>query len=141
MIEQKYIDRFHTKYNIDQQSQCWHWNSGKDIDGYGRYSVKIEGKFRNLGAHRFSWTLANKSDWPVDKPLARHLCNNPSCVNPDHIVPGTYKENAADCYAAGRQSKNWSNITRTVTCPHCGKTGNNGIMKRWHFDHCKTLSW
>jgi hypothetical protein len=24
-----------------------------------------------------------------------------------------------------------------VTCPHCGKTGINGAMKRWHFDNCK----
>ena len=24
-----------------------------------------------------------------------------------------------------------------VECPHCGKIGNSGPMKRWHFDHCK----
>jgi len=24
-----------------------------------------------------------------------------------------------------------------VTCPHCGKIGNNTIMQRWHFDRCK----
>ena len=23
------------------------------------------------------------------------------------------------------------------TCPHCGKTGTNNIMQRWHFDNCK----
>jgi ssDNA-binding Zn-finger/Zn-ribbon topoisomerase 1 len=26
-----------------------------------------------------------------------------------------------------------------VTCPHCGKSGGNVVMKRWHFDNCKTL--
>lgn len=27
--------------------------------------------------------------------------------------------------------------SQTVTCPHCGKTGGSGGMKRFHFDHCK----
>jgi len=27
-----------------------------------------------------------------------------------------------------------------VTCPHCGKTGGNSNMKRWHFDNCKLAS-
>jgi hypothetical protein len=26
---------------------------------------------------------------------------------------------------------------KLITCPHCGKQGGNGIMKRWHFDNCK----
>lgn len=25
----------------------------------------------------------------------------------------------------------------TVTCPHCGKVGDPGVMSRWHFDNCK----
>lgn len=28
-------------------------------------------------------------------------------------------------------------ITKQVTCPHCGKTGGNRIMPRYHFDNCK----
>lgn len=24
-----------------------------------------------------------------------------------------------------------------ITCPHCGKTGGNSLMKRWHFGNCK----
>lgn len=27
-----------------------------------------------------------------------------------------------------------------VTCPHCGKEGNYMVMKRWHFDKCKSYS-
>jgi len=27
--------------------------------------------------------------------------------------------------------------TLKVTCPHCGKIGDNNTMKRWHFDKCK----
>ena len=133
MITQKYINRFHTKYE-KQQSGCWNWTAGKDRNGYGKYSLGV-GKM--IFAHRFSWLIANQQDWPNDKPVARHLCNNSSCVNPEHIVPGTHKENAADCYAAGRQSKNHDKIGITVTCPHCNKSGGLGIMHRWHFNNCK----
>ena len=30
-------------------------------------------------------------------------------------------------------------ITKQVTCPHCGKTGGDRIMPRYHFDNCKTI--
>ena len=136
MIDQKYIDRFNSKYVVAPDG-CWTWNAGKDKDGYGRFNVaQGPGRWTNVAAHRFSWTIQNGA-WPSDKPVARHLCNNPSCVNPKHIQPGTQKENAADCYAAGRQSKNFDNICRIVQCPHCDKRGGLGIMKRWHFDNCK----
>lgn len=137
MIEQKYIDRFNTKYE-KKDSGCWEWTAGKDQDGYGVYNISVgPGKWKNIFAHRFSWLIANQQEWPADKPVARHTCNNSSCVRPDHIVPGTHKENAKDCYAAGRQSKNHDKIGMTVTCPYCNKTGGLGIMHRWHFDNCK----
>ena len=140
MFEQKYIDRFHTKY-VKTSSGCWIWLCGKDSDGYGRYNISQEpNKFTNVFAHRFSWLVANQRTWPVDKPVARHICNNPGCVNPDHIRPGTQKENAADCYQAGRESRNHTTIGKKVQCPHCNKTGGLGIMKRWHFDRCKTIN-
>ena len=134
-ISQKYIDRFHTKYE-KKNSGCWEWNAGKDGDGYGRFSIKDAGTFKLVFAHRFSWIIQNKSDWPIEKPIARHTCNNPCCVNPNHIIPGTHKENAKDCYDAGRESKN-HHIGKQVNCPHCNKTGGLGVMKRWHFDNCK----
>jgi hypothetical protein len=137
MFEQKYIDRFHTKYH-KAPSGCWEWNAGKDIDGYGRYNISTgPKKWTNVFAHRFSWLVANQTEWPKDKPVARHTCNNPGCVNPDHIIPGTQKENIADCYSAGRQSQNYDTIGQQVQCPHCDKTGGLGVMKRWHFENCK----
>ena len=38
--------------------------------------------------------------------ISRHLCNNPSCVNPEHIVAGTQKENIQDQINAGTFSGN-----------------------------------
>lgn len=128
-------DRFNKK--IDRTTACWNYTAGKDADGYGVFSVTIGNKYYSCRAHRISWILHNQQDWPDNKPVARHTCNNPSCVNPDHIIPGTQKENAADCYAAGRQSVNHKKIGQQVECPHCGKKGGLGIMHRWHFDNCK----
>jgi hypothetical protein len=86
------------------------------------------------------WILANKQDWPEDKPVARHTCNNPACVNPDHIIPGTQYENVHDMIAAGRNIlPQWikGTIRPTLVCPHCGKTAVVSNAKRWHFDNCK----
>lgn len=32
------------------------------------------------------------------------------------------------------------NLRRIVTCPHCGKSGGNSAMLRWHFDNCRYKS-
>lgn len=29
---------------------------------------------------------------------------------------------------------------KVLVCPHCGKSGGNGNMQRWHFDHCQSQS-
>lgn len=34
--------------------------------------------------------------------VSRHECDNPLCVNPDHLMPGTRADNVADMMARGR---------------------------------------
>jgi hypothetical protein len=36
-----------------------------------------------------------------------------------------------------KKHKNKGESQPQITCPHCGKTGGNSNMKRWHFDKCK----
>ena len=84
-------DRFWRK--VLKTESCWLWTGHLDKDGYGTLRVGPT----QVRAHRFSWELANG---PTDL-LVRHTCNNPRCVRPDHLVPGTHLENMADRKAAG----------------------------------------
>lgn len=85
------------KYKIDRSSGCWAWSLFTDKDGYG--SVKVKGK--NQRAHRVSFEIANGVKLEPGQ-VVMHLCDNPSCVNPDHLRAGTQKENISDMFRKGR---------------------------------------
>ena len=118
-ITPKVLATFNTRYEI-KSSGCWEWNLYKDRDGYGQIRFKSDPDGRaNVGrAHRVSWMIANNLDWPEDKPVARHTCNNPSCVNPTHIIPGTPKENQEDMDRAGRRVNGQQPNTKEIMTPY-----------------------
>ena len=96
MIEQKYIDRFHTKY-VKQSSGCWEWNACRDSDGYGVFRNPIGDR-----AHRFSALIAGMD---INNKLVCHHCDNPPCVNPAHLYAGTAKDNAQDTLNRNRHAR------------------------------------
>ena len=98
-INDSLLTRFWSK--VEKTDNCWLWIGRKNHDGYGALAVRINKTSRSVFAHRVSWVLHNNQDFPDDKPVARHMCNNPGCVNPDHIVAGTQKENINDGIRAG----------------------------------------
>lgn len=77
--------------------QCWEWTSRKNAFGYGDFSENASKKWP---AHRLSYTLY-KGVIP-DGMLVLHDCDNPSCVNPDHLRLGTQKDNMVDMFSRGR---------------------------------------
>lgn len=79
-----------------KKSGCWEWQSGKGTNGYGVSS--INGK--NMQAHRHFY-LVFKGNIPKEKQI-NHKCDNPSCVNPDHLWVGSQKENMEDKKNKGR---------------------------------------
>ena len=91
------MDRFFSK--VHKTDSCWLWIAKwKDNKGYGRFH------FRNKDwcAHRVSYVL-HKGEIP-DGMCVCHTCDNPGCVNPDHLWLGTVKQNIRDCKRKGRMN-------------------------------------
>jgi len=76
-------------------SDCWQWNGTKDKDGYGRF---FSGK--HTKSHRLSYSLQYGDI--SEGMCVLHKCDNPSCVNPNHLFLGTHKDNSIDMVNKGR---------------------------------------
>lgn len=75
---------------------CWEFTGGCDKDGYGKISVLGI----TIPAHRASYDLC-KGDIPKDIKVL-HSCDNPPCINPDHLYLGTAQDNSDDMVNKGR---------------------------------------
>jgi len=76
---------------IDETTKCWNWTGTKDKDGYGVFHWRN----KRLRAHREALTVFGGIDVSSDL-IVCHSCDNPSCINPDHLFVGTVKDNAQD---------------------------------------------
>jgi hypothetical protein len=113
--------RFAKSYIKDDVSGCWIWQ-GKSRSGncrlYGR--ITVDGKI--VPAHRYSWELHNQKKIPKGV-FVLHKCDNPECVNPDHLFLGTHKDNMDDKVRKGRQASGES-----LSHPRA-KGSRNGLSK------------
>lgn len=96
------IKAFHGRYSKSENG-CWNWNGVKDEDGYGRIYQSLNGKHIYHMAHRASYFI--HFGIPESGILICHRCDNPSCVNPEHLFCGTPMDNMNDRDSKGRQMK------------------------------------
>ena len=89
-----WASRFWSK--VDKSGECWEWTGSFTSRGYGKMGICRMTK----SAHRLS---AEIHFGPIpDGMVVMHTCDNPSCVRPEHLRIGTYKENTRDCVNKGR---------------------------------------
>lgn len=86
---------------INKTSGCWEW-VGSKRNGYGRIIVgsRTDGTRKSMSAHRVSYELKH-GEIPEGMEVC-HKCDNPCCVNPDHLFLGTRQDNIDDRERKGR---------------------------------------
>jgi hypothetical protein len=90
-------DQFMQKVFPEPNTGCWLWSGRHDDKGYGR------GHFHNQSiqlAHRYSYLIFKANPGAL---CVLHKCDNPACVNPDHLYLGDQRQNNIDRDTRGRQ--------------------------------------
>lgn len=77
--------------HCDTSKDCWEWQSTLTKDGYG----KVWWKGKQFSAHKVSWYL-HFGEYPSSEAMVCHHCDNPKCVNPDHLYLGDQYTNQQD---------------------------------------------
>lgn len=90
--------RLLSKAKLDKKTGCWVWVGAKINTGRG--AVSVNGKI--ITAHRCAYTVFRGE---IGGLCVCHHCDNPLCINPEHLFLGTHLDNMRDMAAKGRKKK------------------------------------
>lgn len=81
---------------VQKTESCWLWTGNKSNWNYGLFKAGEKDTY----SHRFSWILHHG---PIPEGMCvLHRCDNPPCINPDHLFLGTFADNTHDMHKKGR---------------------------------------
>lgn len=87
------------------ENGCSEWQGATQKQGYGQICIKLKGKPAQTAlCHRLLWELVNNVRLERHEYVL-HDCDNPKCLNLDHLRVGTAKENSQDMVKRGRSTK------------------------------------
>lgn len=110
------VDDFWTHATRGDKRACWPWAGAVSDHGYGRY-FRSGVEYR---AHRVAFSLGKNTGLP-GIVMVCHRCDNPLCVNPDHLFIGTALDNNRDAREKGRA------LTPTATRNGNGKLSDEQV--------------
>jgi len=97
-IPDRYVRRIWNKVQIPSDlNDCWNWTGACDRDGYGRINVNT----KSYRSHRLIYEMYN--GYFNQNLEVCHKCDNPRCVNPNHLFLGTLQDNMDDKVSKNRQ--------------------------------------
>ena len=99
------LDSFSEQFwsRVQKTEFCWLWMGSRDVNGYGLVRKWVDGKSKQLLTHRVAYLLTY-NEIP-DGLSVCHACDNPPCVNPDHLFLGTFRTNILDRWRKERLKK------------------------------------
>lgn len=103
-MDNKLLNKFQRYIYPEPNTGCWIWGGASHPTGYGRFCYKYKLDY----AHRWSYKIFN-GEIPISDSYhgtcVLHKCDNPFCVNPDHLFLGTQGENMHDRNKKARDAR------------------------------------
>jgi hypothetical protein len=100
ILTDKQKSNFLKKFIQTSSNDCWGWTGAKfKKNGYGAFGINYKMKL----AHRVSYEIFIEQI-PTDLCVL-HKCDNPLCVNPNHLFLGTHRDNMQDMVKKSRQGR------------------------------------
>lgn len=131
------LERLIKKSSVPDENGCINWKGGLSKKGYGVIGIgsRIDNSRKTVYVHRISFEL-HKGSIP-EGMLICHTCDNPKCVNPEHLFIGTPKDNIQDMINKNREA-NKQGIVPKNFIKQVEKV-KNGMLSKLNVDQVKEI--